>query len=169
MQTKTFVGNNGPYLTVYTLLRLGTVSICIHHFYRGDEERDCHDHPFSFLSVILRGRYREHRYDGTWTDRGVLSIVFRSALHRHRIELLRMPCWTLCVKRSVGREWGFWPDRGFVPWREYIRSKGLTPLEQENIMITPDWITYVPRPKRRPLWLRVLRSIQGLCGGREPG
>lgn len=129
MKVKTFTGVNGPYLTVYTLLRVLGVSVCVHHFHRGDEDRDCHDHPFSFLSLILRGRYREHLYDGTSVDRGVLSLRYRSSLHRHRIELLGKPCWTLCIKRASDREWGFWPDGVFVPWRTYLRSKGLTPVE----------------------------------------
>jgi hypothetical protein len=129
MERKTFTGVNGPYLTVYVILRIGVYSICLHHFHRGDEERDCHDHPFSFLSVVLRGRYREHLFDGGWVDRGFLSLRYRSALHRHRIELLKKPCWTLCIKRATGREWGFFPNGLFVPWRDYLRSTGLRPLE----------------------------------------
>ena len=129
MKVKTFTGVSGPYLTVYTLLRVAGISVCIHHFHRGDEDRDCHDHPFSFLSLVLRGRYREHFHDGSWADRGPCSLALRSSLHRHRIELLRRPCVTLCVKRAVDRDWGFWSDGTFVPWREYLRSKGLTPAE----------------------------------------
>ena len=129
MKVKTFTGVNGAYLTVYVLLRLGRLSVCVHHFHRGDEDRDCHDHPFSFLSIVFRGQYREHFYNGAYMDRGVFSARFRSSLHRHRIELLRKPCWTLCIKAAANREWGFWPDDGFVPWREYLRSKGLTPIE----------------------------------------
>jgi len=129
MRVKTFTGVNGPYLTVYTLLRVLGISVCFHNFHRGDEERDCHDHPFSFLSLILRGRYREHMYDGSAAERGALSLRYRPSSHRHRIELVKKPCWTLCVKRAAEREWGFWPDGVFVPWREYLLSKGLTPVD----------------------------------------
>jgi hypothetical protein len=129
MESKTFSGINGPYLTVFVFLRLGRLSVCVHHFHRGDEERDCHDHPFSFLSLVLRGAYREHLFSGASIERGWLSLRWRSALHRHRIELIKAPLWTLCIKWAKGREWGFWPDGVFIPWRDYIRSKGLTPLD----------------------------------------
>jgi hypothetical protein len=33
----------------------------LHHILRSDEDRDCHDHPWSFLSIVLRGGYWEHR------------------------------------------------------------------------------------------------------------
>lgn len=82
MRVKTFIGVSGPYLTVYTVLRIFRVTVCVHHSHRGDEDRDCHDHPFSFLSLVLHGRYREHLHDGTHLDRGVLSLRYRSSLHR---------------------------------------------------------------------------------------
>jgi hypothetical protein len=37
--------------------------IKLHHILRSDEDRDCHDHPWSFLSIILAGGYFEHRPD----------------------------------------------------------------------------------------------------------
>lgn len=27
-------------------------------------------------------------------------------------------------------------------------------------MKSPDWIVYVPRPRRKPLWRRLLRAVQ---------
>lgn len=35
--------------------------IKLHHILLSDEDRDCHDHPWSFLSIILWGGYFEHR------------------------------------------------------------------------------------------------------------
>jgi hypothetical protein len=131
MKTKTFFGVNGPYLTVQTLLdcTIGRrFSICLHDFHRGDEDPDCHDHPFHFLSIILRGSYREHLYGGRSVDRRRFSWALRRATHRHRVELLHQPVLTLCIKLDAKREWGFWKDGNFIPWRDYIKLKGLEPI-----------------------------------------
>jgi hypothetical protein len=128
---KTFHGVNGPYLTVYTLLDwkgARRTSLCVHQFHRGDEDPDCHDHPFNFWSLVLLGGYREFAQNGTFIVRWPLSLVYRPATHRHRVQLLRGYCWTLILKRDAAREWGFWTPTGFVHWRDYIASKGLTPL-----------------------------------------
>lgn len=39
--------------------RFGGVKL--HHILRSDDDRDLHDHPWSFLSIILWGGYWEHR------------------------------------------------------------------------------------------------------------
>lgn len=154
MKKKTFFGHDGPYLTVYTLLdwktRNGTRwSIAFHHFHRGDEDPHAHDHPFDFWSLILWGGYEEHiRTGGFWSNRVFqfpmagqdwvdqwtviirrpLSWAYRWAEVQHRVTLRSKTCWTLCIKRQNCREWGFWRDDEFVPWRKYINDKGLEPL-----------------------------------------
>lgn len=39
--------------------RFGGVKL--HHILRSDDDRDLHDHPWSFLSIVLKGGYFEHR------------------------------------------------------------------------------------------------------------
>jgi len=133
LKRKTFHGLQGRYLTVYTLLKIkfgsSEVSICIHNFHRGDEDPDPHDHPFSFYSAVLIGGYREFTEDGTSIVRKPLSVAYRSATHRHRVEPLTKHCWTICMKTKVDREWGFWKQGIFVPWEDYIRAKGLKPID----------------------------------------
>lgn len=48
------------YLVRYTLLRLPFLRIRLHHILLSDTEC-CHDHPWNFISIILRGRYKEIR------------------------------------------------------------------------------------------------------------
>lgn len=132
LKSKTFYGVNGRYLTVYTLLDFTIhkrISICVHSFHRGDEDPDCHDHPFEFWSLMLRGGYREYAEDGSFIVRRPLSLAYRSATHRHRVQLISRRCWTFIVKRDASREWGFWPNGQFVPWRNYIKAKGLAPID----------------------------------------
>jgi hypothetical protein len=130
---KTFYGLLGRYLTVYTLLKVKSsssdLSFCIHNFHRGDEDPAPHDHPFSFYSLVLIGGYKEFNEEGEFLIRKPLSFAYRSATHRHRVEPLTKHCWTICVKAKANREWGFWQDGHFIPWKEYLRAKGLEPID----------------------------------------
>lgn len=51
-----------PYLKRWSLFLPFGASIKLHHILRSDEDRDLHDHPWSFVSIILRGGYYEHTY-----------------------------------------------------------------------------------------------------------
>ena len=132
-KAKTFYGLQGRYLTVYTLAKLqrgkSEVSVCVHNFHRGDEDPDPHDHPFCFWSCVLIGGYREFREDGRSIIRKPFSIAYRPATHRHRVEPLTNRCWTICIKTKVDRIWGFWRNGNFIPWKDYIREKGLEPMD----------------------------------------
>jgi hypothetical protein len=48
-----------PYLIRWAI-NTPLLGIKLHHILRSDEDRDLHDHPWSFLSVILWGGYWEH-------------------------------------------------------------------------------------------------------------
>lgn len=108
-----------PYLTRYTLLETRRGSLCLHVFHRSDADV-MHDHPWSFVSLILWRGYREH------TPRGVRRywpgmLLFRSAEHIHRVELIEeRPAVTLVLRGNFVREWGFWTARGWQSWRDYF-------------------------------------------------
>lgn len=99
--------------------------VYVHRFLRSDEDRALHDHPWDFVSVILRGRYIEHREQGS-TLRLPFSVAYRPAETRHRVQLYRNlvtgiedPCLTLIVTGPKVREWGFWCAERFVHWRQW--------------------------------------------------
>lgn len=109
--------------------RLGAVML--HWILRPDPQRDLHDHPVSFLSILLRGYYYEDR---AIPDRGcdepdaprlvrqqfIHFINYVRATDRHRISGLPLGgCLTLVFAGPKVRDWGFWTPVGFVPWREY--------------------------------------------------
>lgn len=62
----------------------------VHKICRSDSDRELHDHPFTFLTIILRGGYYEHLADGSKTWHGPGSILLRSAEVLHRLELKKM-------------------------------------------------------------------------------
>src|SRR5574341_215024 len=49
------------------LLQLRDVAARIHHILRSDRGRDAHDHPWPFVTLILRGGYWEERFDAFGT------------------------------------------------------------------------------------------------------
>jgi hypothetical protein len=84
-----------PYLIRWRLIWTRWFSLYLHHILRSDEDRELHDHPWSFLTVILTAGYTE------LTPRGKAfhppgSILHRPAPWPHRLILSR-PVWTLVL------------------------------------------------------------------------
>lgn len=127
----------GPYLRRWYLIpRNPFINVYLHHFLSSDDDRALHDHPWWFVSLILRGGYIEmgESAEGKMTAlcRTAVTdirspfwrrcIAFRPATHRHRVVLAHsvvlatteereQPCWTLIVTGRRSREWGFWCKR----------------------------------------------------------
>ena len=150
-KVKTFYGTNGAYLTVYRLAKFKlfrTVSICLHHFHRPDEDPYCHDHPFHFFTMIIRGWYWEETIDGKLRIRNKWSCAFHKADFLHRIySISKRPCWSLCIKISPKKErkWGFMVNGNWVYWRDFIRNKGLLPFD-ENAHLDPQYVQKLMEP-----------------------
>lgn len=119
-----------PYLKRWFLLpRNGWHNVYLHKFLRDDDPEDAlHDHPWSFTSLLLWGRYRESTETGS-RIRSAGTLAHRRAEHRHRITLLRdrrgreKPCYTIIVTGSRRRIWGFWCPAAeqprFVPAEQF--------------------------------------------------
>lgn len=98
-------------------------SIMLHWIKRPDRARDLHDHPVSFLSILLRGTYYELIPDPTGGEK-VNFITwwnFKRATDAHRITNVFGPkqVLTLVFAGPKRREWGFHTKRGWIPWRQY--------------------------------------------------
>lgn len=110
------------YMRRWRLVHVRKLHVRVHNIVRSDVDRDLHDHPFTFVSFILRGGYWEHREDGsrTWYGRG--SVLLRKAETLHRLELER-PAWTLVFGGPSRRTWGCKTPGGWVDYRTYAASK----------------------------------------------
>ena len=96
--------------------------VYLHKFLHDDDDRAMHDHPWYSISFVLWGSYIEHTPDGKKVY-SPGSIILRSALHRHRVELINnRPVWTLFFTGWRVREWGFWCPQGFVLWRDFVAA-----------------------------------------------
>jgi hypothetical protein len=117
----------------------------LHVFHASDAGRDLHDHPWAYISLILRGGYCEVTPDsktqraiingipmpvpdGGWTRRRrrrPYSLAYRAARFAHRVELIDgTPSVSLVWTFPKYREWGFFTHRGWQCWRDYHDAKG---------------------------------------------
>lgn len=124
-------GEDNPYLLRWFVIpRNSFVNCYLHKFLRSDDDRALHDHPWPFLSWVLRGEYIEHTQTKT-ALRTRWSLAYRPAATAHRVQLLRnertgreQPVWTLIVTGRNGRPWGFYCPRGWVHWEKFDSQNG---------------------------------------------
>jgi hypothetical protein len=112
---------NEVYLERWSL-NFGLFSIKLHHIWREDFGRDLHDHPWWFVSLILRGGYVERLWrEGRERTRTFhrWRLLRRSTPDRHRIERVLGPTWSLVITGPSVREWGFWVDNYWIPHTRY--------------------------------------------------
>src|SRR5262245_58214274 len=118
---------NLTYLRRLRIIQTPWFGVYIHWIYLPDRDRDPHDHPWPFLSWVLRGWYNEEITDDP--DRpdvkrskhnGRLSVDIMPLDKAHRIRQLGDGTVTFIVVGRRSRNWGFWTEQGFVPWQDYV-------------------------------------------------
>ncbi len=98
----------------YRILQTSLFSIYIHHILKSDEDKHPHNHPFSFLSIILKGGYVErlwnlknNKYEMDYTASLAGSYIYRNTKQFHHITLVD-PTWTLVfVGKRTNDKWGY--------------------------------------------------------------
>lgn len=119
------------YITRLHLLMTPFFAICLHWISTPDKEPWLHDHPVSFLSIILRGWYVEKRTEAVCGFRSTPRLRVRkwwnfiraSDLDTHTIVLTQKRTLTLCFMGPKRRVWGFHTDDGWVDWKTYNDEK----------------------------------------------
>lgn len=125
-------GEKGVFLRKYLLYRTSqekdSVRIHLHHFLRGDEDKEPHDHPWSWaVSLILVGGYTEERLIPKpisyipFSRSGRLgfamvkipfkpfSINYIGLETKHRVTIPEgKDAWTLFISGPVVKSWGFY-------------------------------------------------------------
>ena len=91
------------------------ITFYLHRFYRADDERALHNHPWSWsLSLILSGGYEEERRGKP--NRLVRAGRFNWISHKsfHRLERLLGTTWSLFIAGPKVSSWGFLRGDGSV-------------------------------------------------------
>jgi hypothetical protein len=99
------------------------LKLMVHYFVPGTDDPDPHDHPRSFVTLVLRGYYIDHSRTGSEGMRRGM-IRYRHAEHAHTTTAGPDGCWTIVVMGPQRREWGFWRGETWMPFREYAERFG---------------------------------------------
>lgn len=123
------------YMNRWWLLPYGQLGIAVrvHEILRSDDDRAFHDHPWPYLTIILRGGYTEVK--PLWDKSGIYlgetrcfygagSWLFRPARSWHRLEIPSgLSTWTLFISGPKVQSWGFMLEpENKVYWREYLND-----------------------------------------------
>lgn len=138
------------YMIRYRFLPESWPGLRVHKILRSDGGRDLHDHPFTFISFILKGGYYEYRDDGSKTWYGPGSVVYRKAETLHRLELPQkfetlklagvdgysftsfvptgeeQPAWTFVLRGPYRRTWGFQVGDNWINYQDYRNNEQFT-------------------------------------------
>jgi hypothetical protein len=100
--------------------------VYLHNFWRSDDDRALHDHPWLFnCSILLQGEYDEHTIERGGIHRRTRLRAgdwrFRWGPAPHRVELIDdRQCWTLFITGPRVRSWGFHcAERGWIHWKAF--------------------------------------------------
>jgi hypothetical protein len=119
---------DSEYITRLHLVKTPWFAVCLHWINKPDPEPFLHDHPVSFLSIILRGAYTERRWRllGPGEQRLThcwFNYVRASSFDRHSIVDVIPGTLTLALMGPKTREWGFHTPAGWTYWKDYHRTR----------------------------------------------
>ena len=101
------------YLTRWRIIQTPWFGIYLHKLGGPDPRPTLHDHPWPFVSFVLRGGYVEHTPARDWPwlyakPRHVARINCKRSTGLHWIQRLdRTPTWTLMLVGRRHRTWGY--------------------------------------------------------------
>ena len=124
------------YILRLHILKTPWFAVCLHWINGPDAEPHLHDHPVTFLSLVLRGGYVERRQQlmphggcglrvivDTYPCRYVWNFIRATPFDRHRIVSVQPGTLTICFMGPKRRDWGFHTPDGWVYWKDYNREK----------------------------------------------
>ncbi|MDB4876413.1 MAG: hypothetical protein JWM41_2859 [Gemmatimonadetes bacterium] len=113
------------YLSRLMLFKTRWLGVYFHIIRRPDYARCEHDHPWAFVTLILRGGYEEE-VEGKKFMRRPGYVGYRPRSFEHRItQLPKGTAWSLVIRGPDHVEWGFRTLRGRVSWQEYVSWPGI--------------------------------------------
>lgn len=114
---------DSEYITRLHFFKCPWFAICFHWLNKPDPEPYLHDHPVSFLSIILRGGYTEYRWkegDGAYYKTNKwFNWIKASDKDRHTIMEVKPGTLTMCLMGPKTREWGFHTLDYWIFWKDY--------------------------------------------------
>lgn len=132
--TRTVITGNGslrgvPMLTRWRIIQNRHFGLYVHEWHRPDSDRDCHDHPWWFGTMILRGGYTEEVRvlpgdPASWVRRHFRRPFTWHAMplnQAHRVVEVKPNTWTLLLVGPKVKSWGF-----YVHGRQQVAGPALS-------------------------------------------
>lgn len=135
--------NGQVYLVRRRVVQTPLFGLYLHNLEAPDKE-DPHDHPWPFLSFIVRGGYLEDFYPYPWVCKTKVVPFMREqnwkrfSLHRmrtgsaHRIKSVQPGTISLILVGRRQRNWGFFTKEGWVQWDQYENPNRGPAVEQRS-------------------------------------
>lgn len=128
--------NGEDYLFRLRIFDTPWLGVYLHDIFEPDGDRDPHNHPWPFISIVLRGGYvevvheePEQEMSGVSPANPIMKVHKRFSVHRmggdnaHRIIKAQPGLKTLIIRgRRLPKGWGFFTREGYVPWQDYGRD-----------------------------------------------
>lgn len=127
--TKEIVSKTGElHFRRWRLLQTPLFGLYVHNILKSDEDKDPHDHPWWFVTLVLAGGYFEdrvsiygdaksHHVHDRWSVASCRTTEF------HKIRLMG-PTWTLVLTGPrIHDLWGYLTPLGWVDHKTYRRKK----------------------------------------------
>jgi hypothetical protein len=167
------------YMTRWRVVSVPWFGLYVHRLNKPDPRPTLHDHPWPFLSLVLRGGYTEDvgirppgcddcpvsgRRARSWR-RGSIHRMRRTDAHAIT-ELRRSPTWTLLL---VGRRhrhepsWGYWDEDGWTPFDEHPHAADFAAAEEARRRTAA---SAGEERQGRPRFVAILRKISARRGYR---
>jgi hypothetical protein len=98
----------GEKFTRYALIRTRWFNVYLHQLYAPNWHPECHDHPWGFVTILLRRGYLELIGNKTYIRRPG-AILYRPADFAHSVTTPYGTSWSLIITTPKQRKWGFRP------------------------------------------------------------
>lgn len=95
----------------FTLAKTPWFNLYLHSLSSPNAHAECHDHPWSFVSLVLWPGYDEYHDGGDifrfWQRKWPGMLLFRPATWKHNVVTPYGTSWSLVLTGPRIREWGF--------------------------------------------------------------
>jgi hypothetical protein len=107
----------------YAIFECFWFNIYLHRIFRDDQDKDPHNHPWNFWSIILWGAFIEDGlHDKTSGIKSVGTCHYMSMKDYHKNRVISTVT-TLVLTGKRSQDWGYMTKDGYVGWEEYRENK----------------------------------------------
>ena len=100
------------------------IHLYLHMINLADKDKDQHDHPWNFISLILKGGYFEEIHNDLHL-RLPFTASYKKADTPHRVIDLLGKTYTLVLTWGKRRVWGYHTKNGWVDFETYRINKNI--------------------------------------------